>query len=141
MAKKYTNTLLKIASNRISKKFDNFAKEFDTTWMQMSVIDYLSRRGDQETWQRDIETEFFIQRSTTTVLLQRMEKKELLYRTASTLDARQKSVHLTDKALQLETKINDYMKQQQEILEANFSGEDIQTFEKILNFYIDGGNK
>lgn len=39
MAKKYTNTLLKIASNRISKKFDNFAKEFDTTWMQMSVID------------------------------------------------------------------------------------------------------
>jgi hypothetical protein len=75
MSKKYTNMLLKIATNHITKNFDNFAKNYDMTWMQMSVIDYLSRNSEKEIFQRDIENEFFIQRSTTTVLLQRMEKK------------------------------------------------------------------
>ncbi|WP_119327186.1 MarR family transcriptional regulator [Companilactobacillus musae] len=140
MSKKYTNTLLKIAANRLSKKFDAFAKEFDTTWMQMSVIDFVSRRKDTETFQRDIEIEFFIQRSTATVLLQRMEKKNLLYRQSSKTDARQKSVYLTDKALALEERINDYMQHQQELLSENFSPEEITQFEKMLNFFIDGGN-
>lgn len=141
MSKKYTNTLLKIAANRLSKKFDAFAKEFDTTWMQMSVIDFVSHRKDVETFQRDIEFEFFIQRSTATVLLQRMEKKDLLYRRSSQSDARQKSVYLTDKAKALEEQIKNYMQHQQDLLAENFSAEEIAQFEKMLNFFIaDGGN-
>lgn len=135
MSKKYTNMLLKIATNHITKNFDNFAKNYDMTWMQMSVIDYLSRNSDKEIFQRDIENEFFIQRSTTTVLLQRMEKKDLIYRQPSKKDARQRSVFLTDKAHALEKDINNYMEKQQETLEANFSAAEIKQFEKILHYY------
>lgn len=56
----------------------------------MSIIDYLSRHSNADILQKDIENEFNIQRSTTTVLLQRMERKQLLFRTPSTIDARQK---------------------------------------------------
>lgn len=140
MTKTYTNRLLKTASNRLSQGLDVFAQQYDMTWMQMSVIDYLSRQDpDKETFQRDIEKEFFIQRSTATVLLQRMEKKDLIFRRSSTEDARQKSVFLTDKSHQLETKINGFMKRNQEILEENFSTQEIAVFEMILNFYIRGG--
>lgn len=140
MNKHYTNRLLKIATTSITRDLDLFAQKYDMTWMQMSIIDYLSHHVDHEVLQSDLEKEFYIQRSTTTVLLQRMEKKELLYRESSTLDARQKSVHLTEKAHDLEKQIDYFMHRHQEILESNFSGEDIATFEKILKFYINGGD-
>jgi len=139
MSEHYTNRLLKIAANQITRELDLFAHKYDTTWMQMSVIDYLSRQGDKEMFQRDIEHEFFIQRSTATVLLQRMEKRDLLYRQSSTTDARQKSVYLTDKSRNLETEINQFMNHQQKVLEENFSSAEIATFEKILKFYANGG--
>ncbi|MFC6176278.1 MarR family winged helix-turn-helix transcriptional regulator [Companilactobacillus huachuanensis] len=139
MSEQYTNRLLKIATNHITQELDLFAREYDMTWMQMSIIDYLSRQGDKEMFQRDIEHEFFIQRSTATVLLQRMEKRDLLYRRSAITDARQKSVYLTEKSRNLETKINYFMKRHQETLEENFSSAEIATFEKILKFYIGGG--
>lgn len=141
MSEHYTNRLLKIATNQITHELDLFAHKYDTTWMQMSVIDYLSRQGDKEIFQRDIEREFFIQRSTATILLQRMEKRDLLYRQSSTTDARQKSVYLTDKSRNLETEIKRFMNHQQKTLEDNFSSAEIATFEKILKFYVNGGEE
>lgn len=138
MSKVYTNRLLKIASNQLGQEFDLFARQYDLTGMQMSIIDYLSRQ-DQEMFQRDIEKEFFIKRSTATVLLQRMEKRDLLYRKSSTKDARQKSVFLTEKSHNLEKDINAFMLGHQQVLEENFSAADIAVFEKILRFYIKRG--
>lgn len=134
MPRKGTNTLLKIASNQISRRFDAFAKEYDTTWVQMSIIDFLSHNKDKELFQRDIENEFFIQRSTATIALQRMEKKDLIYRKSSAHDGRQKSVYLTGKAQALEKKIDEYMRHQQHILEENFTTEELSTVEKFLKF-------
>ncbi|BAP84885.1 MarR family transcriptional regulator [Paucilactobacillus hokkaidonensis JCM 18461] len=131
-----TGRLLKKASNQLTKNFDRFASQFDLTNTQMSIIDYLSRHSNADILQKDIENEFNIQRSTTTVLLQRMERKQLLFRTPSTIDARQKFVHLTDKTTHLINAINHYMNQQQQALTANFSTEEIKTFETILNYYL-----
>ena len=139
MSEQYTNRLLKIATNHITRELDEFARQYDMTWMQMSVIDYLSRKTDQEIFQRDIEQEFFIQRSTTTVLLQRMEKHNLLYRQTSPTDARQRSVYLTDKARNVEKQINQFMIDHQDRMEANFTSSEIATFEKILKFYTKEG--
>lgn len=134
MISKNTNTLLKIASTQLTRRFDAFAKKYDTTWVQMSIIDFLSHHKDQELFQRDIEQEFYIQRSTATITLQRMEKKGLILRVPSTLDARQKSVYLTDKAHALEEKISTYMLHQQQAIEANFTTEELTTVEKFLKF-------
>ncbi|AUI72494.1 MarR family transcriptional regulator [Companilactobacillus alimentarius] len=137
MTRTNINTLLKIASNQISRRFDAFAKKYDTTWVQMSIIDFLSHHQDEELYQRDIENEFFIQRSTATIALQRMEKKQLIYRQPAKKDARQKSVFLTDKARLLEKEIKAYMIHQQEILENNFSSDELKTIKKFLQFQKD----
>lgn len=129
-----TNMLVKIASNQLSRRLDTFAKQHDATWVQMSIIDFLSNHPDKELFQRDIEQEFFIQRSTATIALQRMEKKDLIIRKPSTSDARQKSVFLTDKAWQLEKEIKHFMHLQQQVLDEHFTTEELDIIEKFLKF-------
>ena len=81
--------LLKQSNNNMMRHFDQFARQYDLTGNQMAVIDFITNHVAQEVFQRDIEHEFEIQRSTTTVLLQRMEKKGLIERHTSSKDARQ----------------------------------------------------
>ncbi|WP_293693934.1 MULTISPECIES: MarR family transcriptional regulator [unclassified Streptococcus] len=128
--------LVKKASNQLGREFDQFAKPFDLTGMQMSIIDFISYGLKEEYFQQDIEKEFNIQRSTTTVLLQRMEKKGLIYRQVSQKDARQKSVHLTQKAQDLVAECRSYFQLQEKELEERFSEDEIAIFEKILDYYV-----
>ena len=128
--------LVKKASNQLGREFDQFAKPFDLTGMQMSIIDFISYGLKEEYFQQDIEKEFNIQRSTTTVLLQRMEKKELIYRQVSQKDARQKSEHLTQKAQDLVAECRSYFQLQEKELEERFSEDEIAIFEKILDYYV-----
>ncbi|MBF7094386.1 winged helix-turn-helix transcriptional regulator [Streptococcus sp. HF-1907] len=128
--------LLKQASNQMGRRFDYFAKKNNLTGTQMSVIDFLSRQEKEDYFQRDIEREFNIQRSTTTVLLQRMETKGLISRTVSKKDARQKSVILTDKAKSLAQISQDYLEKENEDLHRRFSVDELNTFKAILDYYI-----
>ena len=130
--------LVKKASNQLGRQFDQFAKAYDLTGMQMAIIDFLSYAEDKEYWQRDIEREFNIQRSTTTVLLQRMEKKQLIYRQVSQADARQKSVHLTFKAESLAKECQNYFQQADNRLEQLFSTQEIDACMEILHYYMSG---
>ena len=68
--------LLKQTNNNMMRNFDQFAQQYDLTGNQMAIIDFITNHAKHEVFQGDIEHEFAIQRSTT-VLLQRMEKKTL----------------------------------------------------------------
>jgi DNA-binding MarR family transcriptional regulator len=69
-----TGRLLKMAARQLTIHFDQFARQYDLTGTQMSIIDHLGRIPG-EILQRDLEKEFNIRRSTATLILQRMEKK------------------------------------------------------------------
>lgn len=84
--------LIKRAANDQDKAMDAYARQYGLTGVQMSMIDFLGRRSNDVVLQRDIEAEFNIQRSTATVLLQRMERKGLVVRQSAASDARQKQV-------------------------------------------------
>uniref|UniRef100_UPI00345DAFA6 MarR family winged helix-turn-helix transcriptional regulator n=1 Tax=uncultured Streptococcus sp. TaxID=83427 RepID=UPI00345DAFA6 len=63
-------------------------------------------------------------------------KKELIYRQVSQKDARQKSVHLTQKAQDLVAECRSYFQLQEKELEERFSEDEIAIFEKILDYYV-----
>lgn len=71
------------------------------------TIGFISRRNSEgvETYQKDIEAEFKISRSTATGLLQNMEKLGYLYREVSELDSRLKRIVLTEKSIELNKKV------------------------------------
>jgi len=135
----YFGRLVKLAANQLTRDFDAFAKQYDLTSTQMAMIDYLSR---QETvTQRDIEHEFNIQRSTATMILQRMEKADLVRRENLASDARQKQVRLTPKAQALETVIQDYMQQSDQALLAGYDDQQVQALTQLLANIIKGADK
>ena len=127
--------LLKQANNNMMHHFDQFAKQFGLTGNQMAVIDFIMNHEEEEISQRDIEHEFNIQRSTTTVLLQRMEKKGLIDRHTSSKDARQKAVALTDKAVKIASACQTYLRAEEEELAQQFSAEEREIFLNILQHY------
>lgn len=131
-----TGRLLKIAARQLTKNFDDFARQYGLTATQMSIIDHLGRK-QEEVLQRDLEQEFNIRRSTATLILQRMEKKDLIKRAPAQIDARQRAVVLTDKGKQLVGFVSDYMQLQQTQLQQQFSNTEIALFEKILHYYME----
>ena len=116
--------LLKQANNNMMRHFDQFARQYDLTGNQMAIIDFITNHAKYEVFQRDIEHEFEIQRSTTTVLLQRMEKKDLIERFTSLKDARQKAVALTDKAVKIVSACQAYLRAEEEEFVQQFSAKE-----------------
>jgi DNA-binding MarR family transcriptional regulator len=126
--------LLKHATNQMNKGMDAYAKQFDLTGTQMSIIDFIG--DNQQVLQRDIEAEFNIQRSTATVALQRMEKRGLVVRQPAPNDARQKTVMLTAKAQGLHETVSQYIAKQQNAMNQTFSPAECATFVQMLQYFI-----
>ncbi|MBM7643768.1 MarR family winged helix-turn-helix transcriptional regulator [Streptococcus loxodontisalivarius] len=131
-----TGRLVKRASLQLSRDLDQFAKPFDLTGTQMSILDFIFQAEKESYLQKDIEQEFHIQRSTATGILQGMEKKGLISRQISAQDARQRSVHLTSKGSQIALRCQDFFKEQEEAFSQNFSEDERRIFQKILNQMI-----
>ncbi len=130
--------LIKQADTQIDREREHFANGLGITGVQMSVIDFLSNQKDNAADQHAIEHEFDIQRSTTTVMLQRMEKNHLVERIIDPQDKRKKKVKLTPKAVGLVKKIKLYMKNDDEKVLSHFSTSEIEAAKKVLNFIKKG---
>ena len=88
--------------NLIFRKINQFARENgveQATPMHGWIIEYLYRHRDTPVFQRDIEREFSITRSTVTNILQLMERKGYIERRSVPQDARLKQLVLTEEGI------------------------------------------
>ena len=88
--------------NLIFRKINQFARENNVeqaTPMHGWIIEYLYRHRDAAVFQRDIEREFSITRSTVTNILQLMERKGYIERRCVPQDARLKQLVLTEEGI------------------------------------------
>lgn len=69
----------------------------EVTLMHGWILKYLYDNRDRDVFQRDIEKQFSIGRSTVTTIIQLMEKRDLIHRESVEKDARLKKVLLTEK--------------------------------------------
>jgi len=108
----------------------------ELTGMQSFIIRFLHDNESKEIFQRDIEKNFNIRRSTATVILQRMEKRELIEKISVSYDARLKKLKLTPKAV----KVNMNIEQDIEVFEAKMrqgiSDEHIEIFMETIKKII-----
>lgn len=130
--------IVRQASTQIDRERDRFAQKLGITGTQMSVIDFLSNQPDYLASQNEIEHEFDIQRSTTTIMLQRMEKHELVRRISSKKDKRQKMVKLTTKSYDLVDQIREYMTNDDLNLRKQFSDKELKITRKVLMIIKNG---
>ena len=130
--------LIKQATTQIDRERENFANSLGVTGVQMSVIDFLSNHHNNLASQNEIEHEFNIKRSTTTIMLQRMEKRGLIVRVDDPKDKRKKQAQLTESALKIVPKIRQYMKQDNEEVLDNLSMKDVNTITAFLRSIKEG---
>ena len=88
--------------NLIFRRINQFARANgveQATPMHGWIIEYLYRHRDAAVFQRDIEREFSITRSTVTNILQLMERKGYIERRSVPQDARLKQLVLTEEGI------------------------------------------
>lgn len=129
---------VKQATTQIERERDSFARSIGITGAQMSVIDFMSNQPGHSCPQSGIEHEFDIKRSTTTTMVQRMEKRGLIERVSAPDDKRQKLVKLLPEAEAMIPKIREYMINDDQKLRKHFSKADITTVERVLAFIQKG---
>ena len=103
----------------------------ELTGMQSFVIRYLVRNGEKDVFQKDIEKEFAVRRSTATAMLQLLEKNGYIIRVTSPNDARLKKIVLTDKAFQRHNIICEEIDKTEQRLYDGLTKEEIAIFFKV----------
>ncbi|MDD3403077.1 MAG: MarR family transcriptional regulator [Hespellia sp.] len=99
----YTNVL----NNQIQKKMYSLynRKQYDeSSLLNMWIVDYLCNMQEleKEVHQKDIESEFRINRATASKTLKLMEKKQFIQRTNSVEDGRMKIISLLPRGIELQ---------------------------------------
>ena len=108
-------------------------KDSGLTNVQNRVLHFiLDRSAEGPVYQKDIETEFRIRKSTVTEILQLMEENGFIQRRSSKKDGRMKRILPTEKAMTVQKKVMDNIRTVEEKLRAGVSAEDYDTCLRVL---------
>ena len=105
----------------------------EVTMMHGWIIRYLYENREQDIFQKDIEEEFNIRRSSATVMLQGLEQRGYIRRTQIEKDARLKKIELTEKARKLQKRVRSEIDRFHEQLEKDLSKEEKEEFLRLLD--------
>ena len=123
-------------NNLIFRKINQFHCENeveDVTPMHEWILSYLFWHRDEPIYQRDIEREFSITRSTVTNILQLMERKGYIERQSVPQDARLKRLVLTEKGACIREKTMQALHQTDEFVESLLTPEENAELLRLLN--------
>ena len=123
-------------SRLISRKVDAAvlsAIDDNITVSQAYVIDFITDNNDRDVFQKDLEMEFDLKRSSVSLMLNNMEKHDLIKRVPVAEDARLKKIILTEKALLLNKNISNAIDSIENKLSDSLTLEEINTFYKVLD--------
>lgn len=118
-------------SNAIRRWVDNSPikrKVDDVTGTNGWIIGYLYDRLGTDVYQRDIEKQFGITRSTASKVLILMEKKGLITRVSVQHDARLKKIVMTEKSLELASLMAQDRSETEANLTKGFTEEELEQF-------------
>ena len=123
-------------SRLISRKVDAAvlsAIDDNITVSQAYVIDFITDNNDRDVFQKDLEMEFDLKRSSVSLMLNNMEKHDLIKRVPVAEDARLKKIILTEKAIELSKKIAYAIDSVEGILAENLNQDEINTFLALIS--------
>lgn len=103
----------------------------EITLMHGWIIRYLYENRENDIFQKDIEKNFAIGRSSVTGIIQIMEKKGFIRRESVAHDARLKKVTLTEKGIKSHRRIEELITLQNEKMARGIEEEDLQVFLRV----------
>lgn len=135
---------IKIINNLMKRSMDKFfgRRPDRATLMHTWILGFLQNRQDAgiDTFQKDIEAEFSINRSTTSEMLKLMCKNGMISRVPVDYDARLKKIVLTEKSLKFNQELSRKMDEIDQILIKGLTESEVETFLKLCDKLIDNLN-
>lgn len=131
MNKRHIGYAVKSLGRMIGQALDNIPaikENKDLRGLHVWVLNFLFRNVEKDVFQRDIEAEFHIRRSTATEVLQAMEGTGLLRRVPVEYDARLKKIVLTDYAEDIRKQLGEQVERTEAQLTEGFTQEEIDAF-------------
>lgn len=126
---------LRCLNNLIMRHFENSpnrTKIDAVTGTNGWIIGYLSDHADEDIYQKDLEKQFTITRSTASKVLHLMEQKGLIERHSVAHDARLKKLVLTNRAKEISQLMRQDGAHMNELLTKGFSDKELE----VLREYI-----
>ncbi len=131
---------IKKVSNCMKRAAARSCTDDDVTTANSWLIMYLYEHGEEDIFQKDIEYEFSIRRSTSSSIISLMEKKGYIERVSVAHDARLKKIILTDKALKICDILQNNMIEFEQTLKAGIRDEELTVFYSVLDKIVDNIN-
>ena len=126
---------IRALNNVILRDFQQKARAFTgdaVSGINSLMVGYILRNADRDVYQRELEDEFGITRSTVSKIVNLMEKKGLIDRVPAEHDARQRTIRLTDNARKLGQAVFDESENMSKRLLTGFSEEEIAKLEEFI---------
>lgn len=127
---------IKTLDNLITREILAIAKKEgypNLTTVQIRIMRYLFKNQDKEIYQKDIEKNFVIRRSTASGILDTMEKNKMILRVASEFDLRTKKIVLTDKYINKIDFLEELIENFQDNLLKGISDNELNTFFSVID--------
>ena len=132
-----TGKVINRISNRLRRRSAALQETLGMSGTQGNILNFILVEGQKHSiYQKDIEKEFSINRSTTSEMLKLMCKKGMIEREEVEYDARLKKIVLTESSRNHNRQIEDKMKEMHQKLIKDLSEEEINTFIKISDKLI-----
>ncbi|WP_297670454.1 MarR family transcriptional regulator [Thomasclavelia sp.] len=135
MYKKKIGAEIRVLANLIGRNLNdiNFGDEcYNLTGPQTLILAYLYRRQNDDVFQKDIELEFNVRRSSATGVLKCLEANGFIRRESINRDARLKKIILTKKAYKHREVLERHIDELEKILVSGLSQQEIDDLIKIL---------
>lgn len=138
---------LRLLSQSVKHNVEKDAREHSYSMVspiQMMILDYLSRCGDELIFQKDIADRFHIRNSSVTVIIRNMEKNGVIERKTVESDGRFRRICITDKGVALSRICRRDMDNMENILRSSLTEEELECFfgisEKLIKRLDKGGS-
>lgn len=119
--------------NMIGRLISSLCETDGLTRMQSWIIGYLYEHDGENIFQKDLESQFRIARSTATGILQLMEKRGFLRREPVSTDARLKRLVLTEKGISHQLTVIRNMKEFEQMLQKDIPPEKLAAFFEVIH--------
>ena len=124
--------VFKQINNVYEKEFNNLLRTLGITASQCAVLDYLFSSRKEEVNQRDIEKALSLKNPTVTGLLKRLDEKGFILIVPSNRDKRCKIVYLTEKAYDIQRRMEADRKKIDKKLTIGMTNKEKEALQKML---------
>ena len=131
MNKRHIGYAVKSLGRRIDRTLENIPAATENgklTGVQFWLLNFLFRSAGKDVFQRDVEAEFKIRRSTASELLQSLEGAGLIRRESVPYDARLKKIVLTERAAEVRRQLQERVESTERELTKGFSDAELDAF-------------